>query len=298
MVISVMLWAAGVGLGLWFVALWVFPPAPSLNSLIVGLKATPPRSSLLISDTDGWATRLGRPFVSTLRDLGLPAHGIRHDLAITGRSSDSYLADKAALGLAGMFLPPALGLVLSLADRPLPWLMPAIGSVAAATVGFLLPDIVIRAQAKRRRSDFRHALSFYLDLIDILLAGGVGVDGAISYAASVGHHWSFRQLRRALTTARVARTSPWIAIGQLGEELDVPELTKLAATLSLAGTEGAQVRQTLVDSSDALGSKLCSATEAQANSATERMIIPAILMAFGFVIFVFYAALSQGIGSL
>ncbi len=156
----------------------------------------------------------------------------------------------------------------------------------------------MRAQAKRRRANFRHALGAYLDVIDIFLAGGAGVDGALHDAASLGHGWSFNQIRRALHTAELTRTTPWAELGRLGEELDIAELTQLAATLSLAGTEGAKVRASLAAKADALRSKAAADAEATANAATERMSVPAALMAFGFIAFVFYPALSQVSASL
>ena len=59
---------------------------------------------------------------------------------------------------------------------------------------FSLPDLGIHAEAGKRRADFRHALGSFLDLVVISLAGGAGVEGALSEAAAIGHGWSFAQL--------------------------------------------------------------------------------------------------------
>jgi tight adherence protein C len=295
---TIVLLAGGVGVGLWLLAVWLFPPRPTLASLLARLDATPAPPPILLAENAGWAHRLGRPFIGLLRAMGFPTTGVAKDLAITGRSADTHLAEKAALALTGALLPALLELVLTLANRGFPWLVTAVAAAALALGGFLLPDLLVRAEAARRRTTFRHALSAYLDLIDILLAGGAGVDGALFDAASTGHGWSFQQIRRALTTARITRSTPWATLGQLGDELDITELSELAAALSLAGTEGAKVRASLAAKAEALRIAGGAEAEAKANSATERMTIPAALMAFGFIIFVFYPAMSQITGNL
>ncbi|AXK37719.1 secretion system protein [Streptomyces armeniacus] len=263
------------------------------------LQAEPaPPPPILPADHGGWAQHLGKPFVGALRASGLPGRALHRDLAITGRSVEVHLAEKAALALTGLLMPAAVEFALVLAGRPLPWVMPLGGSLALAAAGFVLPDATARREAARRRAEFRHALGAYLNLVHLLLAGGAGVEGALHAACSVGNGWAFQQLRRALETAQVTRTSPWQTLGQLGEELHVPELSELAAALSLAGTEGAKVRASLNAKAAALRHQDASTAEADANAATERMTLPTTLMAVGFILFVFYPALTQVTTSL
>ncbi|MDI5969894.1 type II secretion system F family protein [Streptomyces sp. SL13] len=296
--ITLALLAACAGLGMWALVIWLFPPRRRLSDLITRLESTPAPPPLLTADRGGWAVRVGSPFNGWLRALGLPNDRTRQDLAITERSVDAFLAEKAALALFGLLLPGAVAGILTLADRPLPWALPLAVSIGVAVTGFVLPDLMVRTEAERRRAAFRHALGAYLNLIHVLLAGGAGVDGALAYATEIGQGWSVQQLRRALTTARLTRTSPWTTLKQLGEELDVGELAELAAALSLAGSEGARVRSSLAAKAAAMRSRSSSEAEGKANSATERMALPGMLMAFGFIIFVFYPALTQITASL
>jgi Flp pilus assembly protein TadB len=289
---------AGAGLGLWALAVWLVPPQPPLADLITRLNTphTPP--PILGSSDGGLAVRLGSPLAGLLRSAGLPGHGTARDLAVTERSADALLAEKATLAVLGLLLPGAVEVLLLLGGRPLPWQIPLAGCLALGVGGFVLPDILVRQEARRRRTAFRHALGAYLDLMHILLAGGAGVDGALTDAAAVGQGWSFDQLRRALNTARLTRTSPWAALGRLGEELQVAELTELAAALSLAGTEGARVRASLAAKAAAMRHRDGAEAEGRANAATERMALPGMVMAIGFVVFVFYPALTQITASL
>ncbi|WP_031520609.1 type II secretion system F family protein [Streptomyces sp. NRRL F-5123] len=290
---------AGLGCGLWATAVWLVPPHPPLAELVSRLR-TPPKPTPVLRGTDdaGWAIRLGSPFTGLLRELGLPGHSLTGDLAVTERSPEAFLAEKAALTVVGLLLPGTVEILLVLGGRPLPWQMPLAGCLALAVGGFLLPDVTVRQEAARRRAAFRHALGAYLDLMHVLLAGGAGVDGALTDAAAIGEGWAFRQLRRALNTARLTRSSPWSALAQLGDELQVAELFELAAALSLAGTEGARVRASLAAKAAAMRHRAGAEAEGAANAATERMALPGMVMAIGFVVFVFYPALTQITASL
>lgn len=298
MIVVLVVLGAGTGLGLWALAVWTVPPRPPLAELIGRLHVQQKPPPILATGDGGWVVRLGSPLGGLLRSLGLPGRGITADLAIAERSPDGHLAEKAVLAVLGLLLPGSVELLLVLGGRPLPWQMPLAGSLALAVGGFLLPDLTVRKEAQRRRAAFRHALGAYLNLIHVLLAGGAGVEGALADAAAIGQGWSFRQLRRALETARLTRTSPWNALGQLGDELQVGELSELAAALSLAGTEGARVRASLAAKSAAIRQRDGAEAEGAANAATERMALPGMVMAIGFVIFVFYPALTQITASL
>ena len=284
---------AGTGLGLWALLRWLFPPRPPLSDLTARLNAGPTLPSPASVDPGGWAARLGTPFVGLLSEAGLPGRTTVQDLAVAERSHQVHLAEKAALTLAGLLLPATTTTLLALAGRPLSWPVLLAASLAAATGGFLLPDVTVHAEAERRRTAFRHALGAYLDLTHVLLAGGAGIEGALTDAARTGHGRSFHHLQRALTTARLTRTTPWAALAHLGEELHIAELAELAAALSLAGTEGAKVRASLAAKAGAMRRRGGAEAEGKANAATERMAVPAVLMAFGFIVFVFYPALIQ-----
>ncbi|MET9225590.1 type II secretion system F family protein [Lentzea sp. NPDC003310] len=289
--ISMALWGAGIGIGLWAFATYIFPPRPSLRALVDQLQAEPTAKPILTAGANGWASGVGKPFVNALSSLGLPGKALRDDLAVVGKAVDDHLAEKAALAVIGILLPPLGQLVFVVAGAGLSWQIPFLASVSLAVGGFLLPDANARREAKQRRSTFRHALSAYLNLIRVLLAGGAGVDGALNVAAAVGKGWAFEQLRRALMTARLTRSTPWAALRQLGTELGVQPLTELAASVSLAGTEGARVRASLAAKAGALRTRELALTEAEAQAATERMSVPVVVLCAGFLIFIGFPAL-------
>jgi hypothetical protein len=82
----------------------------------------------------------------------------------------------------------------------------------------------------------------------------------------------------------------WAALAGLGTELGIPELEELPASIALAGTEGARVRESLVARAASLHTHELAAAEATAGAATEAMSAPVALLALGFVAFLAFPA--------
>ena len=212
---------AGVGGGLFLVARGLYPPRPSLAHALAQLRRLPEPAPVLTpvltpEAEGGYAARLGRPAARVLARSGagwlVPAT-VRRDLAVLGRSLERHLAEQVTLGLVGLLFAPAIAALLLLGGAHLPFVVPLWASLIFMVAGFVLPDLGIHADAGRRRRDFRHALSSFLDLVVVALAGGGGVETALADAASVGSGWAFALLRRALDQARLARQTPWAALG-------------------------------------------------------------------------------------
>ncbi|MEV6825606.1 type II secretion system F family protein [Amycolatopsis sp. NPDC051102] len=296
--ITALILGAGLGLGLWALAVWAFPPRPALGAVLARSTAAPAPTPILATEGTGWAARLGRPFIAPLRALGLPGERLARDLTVTGRPAATHLAEKATLAIAGLLAPVLLQLLLTLAGLSLGIEFPIIAGLVLAAAGFVLPDLQAKSDAAKLRTGFRHALSAYLDLVWITLAGGAGVDSALNDSVAIGRGWAFEQIRRALDTARLTRTTPWATLRQLGEELDVTELSELAASVSLAGTEGAKVRTSLAAKAGALRTHQITDAEGDAQAATERMSLPVMALFLGFLAFIAYPALTQVLNGL
>lgn len=152
--------------------------------------------------------------------------------------------------------------------------------------------------AERARRTFSYALSSYLDLASVLLAGGAGSETALIAAASTGDSWSFRMIRETLETARAERTPSWRAFGELGRRLGLVDLERLAGSMQLAGEHGAKVRLSLATQADALRARQISEIEAEAQAATERMGVPTVLLFVGFIALLGYPALDLVVGQM
>jgi len=84
-VITALVLGAGLGVGLWALAVWLFPPRPALGAVLARSTTPPAPPPILATEDTGWAARLGRPFIAPLRALGLPGERLTRDLAVIGR---------------------------------------------------------------------------------------------------------------------------------------------------------------------------------------------------------------------
>ncbi|MDA8314450.1 MAG: type II secretion system F family protein [Actinomycetota bacterium] len=293
---------AGTGFGMWLVVRGLFPARPSLADALAQLKRVPEAAPVLAPASEGGAAaRIGRPVARWLGHLGagwLVPGRIRQDLAVLDRSPERHLAEKVTLSLVGLLLVPTFAVLLSLGGAHLSLALPLWAALVLAAVGFVVPDLGIHADANRRRRDFRHALSSFLDLVVVALAGGGGVESALADAAGVGAGWPFAYLHRALDQARLAREAPWTALGRLGAELGVGELSELAASVALAGTEGAKVRASLAAKATSLRTHQLAEAETADQAASERMSLPVVLLFAGFLFFIGFPAVEGVLHSL
>jgi Flp pilus assembly protein TadB len=296
-VIAALLLGAGCGGGLLLVVRGLFPPRPSLAEALAELRRVPqPAAVLAEDDPGGFAARLGRPAAGALTRAGagwLVPGALRRDLAVLGRQPERHLAEKVALGLVGLLFAPAVAALLALGGATVPVIVPVWAALVLMAGGFFIPDLGVHAEAARCRRDFRHALSSFLDLVVISLAGGGGVETALADAAGIGEGWAFAALRRALDQARLARQTPWAALARLGGDLGVGELSELAASVSLAGSEGAKVRASLAAKATSLRTHELAEAETADQAATERMSLPVVVLFAGFLFFLGFPAVER-----
>lgn len=276
------------GLGLVLVGLGLRPRRLPLHLALAQITAT---SSPRPDAHGGWLReQVTAPVAHALVKAGLQAGSVRRDLQVCGRTLEAHVGSKVGVGLFGALLIPAMATVMALGGVVMPWAVIVPLSAIFGVAGFLVPDLLIKAHAAELRAEARRALGAFLDLAVIVLAGGAGVQTALERAAGTGGGWAFERIRRALATARATRAAPWAALARLGEELGVQEFQELAASVELAGTEGARVRESLVAKAASLRAHELATAEAKAASATEAMSVPVALLAMGFVIFLAFPA--------
>lgn len=277
----------GVGLGVLVVARGLRPPRPALAAALRSLEQ--PRRGPL---GPGSAAR------AVVEGLGVDLGRLRQDLRVVGRAPERHALDKITVALAFLALPMASGALLRAGGVSVRGGALALGGAGLAGLGFLVPDLLLRSEARRRRREFRHALSAYLDLVAIVVAGGGGTETALYAGVEVGRGWPFEELRRRLDACRLSGEPPWSALEHLGTELGVDELREVAAGIGLAGTHGAKVRQSLAARAASLRQHRLAEIESEAQAATEKMSVPVVLMLFGFVAFVMYPALQLVLAGL
>jgi tight adherence protein C len=152
--------------------------------------------------------------------------------------------------------------------------------------------------AQRRRTDMNMAVAVFLDLVNVLLAGGAGIETAIVTAASAGDGWAFEEIRNTITRAQSSRERYWDALHDAGSFLQVQSLQDVAQSIRLAGEHGGRIRQSLMSRADALRKSNLAHIEHEAERRTERMGVPMVVMFVGFVMFIGYPAFATTMTAL
>ncbi len=268
------------GLGCWLFAGELIPAGPSLRAALGRLDSGGGRA-------DGRApflVRLGRRLGTSAPWLPVPTA----DLRLLGQDPAAWLARKFGYGLIGLALVPVLSALLVLGGQSLPLTIPAGGALALGTGMFFLPDLVTRVNAKQQRSDFRYALTSYLDLVALERGAGAAPTEALEAAAEVGCGWAFERIGGALDQARKASKPPWDGLAALAAEIGIAELGDLAEIAHVAGHEGARILETLSARAESMRAEALAATKAQAGARSTTMVLPIALLAGGFLVLLIF----------
>jgi len=290
--------AAGAlaGLGLFLLALALIPRRVSLARQIAAFDSGHTRQSArrepraLSEKESETSRRVGALAARLCAEQGWEFPSVKANLSLCGKSFESYLAGKILLALFGLIFAPILAILAGLAGIRFSLVIPVWMGLIVAGIFFFLPDLDLRQKATARRRDFRHAVGSFLDLVAMNLAGGRGVPEALMAAGDIGSGWAMWRIRDALTNARITGQTPWQALGALGEDVGVEELTDLSAALSLVAEDGAKVRESLTARAASLRRREISDLEGKAGQRSQSMLIAQMLLCVGFLLFILYPA--------
>ncbi|GAA1025640.1 hypothetical protein GCM10009557_00330 [Virgisporangium ochraceum] len=269
----------GVGAGLALIVYGLRPPRRHLAEVLTALRNPPVRQP----------TGRHRAYAMVAlpaRRFGLPRARVRQDLAVVGKDAVQHLAEQTAATLFGALVIPATLALLGFGGQVPLWL-----GIVGAAAGFRWTDAALHSAAEKRREELRHSLAMLLSLLTISLARGAGVEQAVDEASGICTGWAADRLRQVLATARLLRQPPWQALGELGDQTGVTELSELAAAMALAGTEGARVRASLAARAAAMRQAATAAMETQAERASSRMAVPLLVLGIAYLIFLLYPPL-------
>ncbi|MEU1628230.1 hypothetical protein ABZ746_23440 [Streptomyces sp. NPDC020096] len=288
---------AGAGIAVGIAVRELVPARPDLADALRRLDParTPAPTTESAPQTGAAAVpeQVGARLLTSLGDLVRLPH---KDLELLRITPAQHLGIKALWALGAFLFPQVLLALLALAGVSLPFVLPGIASVALAILFWLHPTADVKSKAKAARREFRYAVASYLERVELARAARSGASQALVRAAAVGDSWTHLRLRTALEQAQLAGVSAWDALKQLADELDIPELARPAETLALAG-EGASVRATLQAQARQLRAALLADAKAEANTASEAMIIPVVALVVLMMIFVGYPAAAQILSS-
>jgi Flp pilus assembly protein TadB len=214
-------------------------------------------------------------------------------LALSGISLEDLCTQVVAAAVAGALAVLLCWVAIGAAGIHMPLALPIWGVLLAGVAAGTIPMMELRSKVLLLRRQARQVVGSLLDLVVLAMAGGMGVESALQAASRVGDDWVSRRTERALALARDAGMTPWDALGRLGEELGVRELVELAASMGLAGQEGARVKASLAAKAASIRRHELAEAETEANTLTERLFLPGVLLLAGFLVFIGYPALSR-----
>lgn len=291
--ITLPLLGAGLGAALCLVAfqLWRARPDPLVRlGRLYAAAPTPDPTRAADPAGDGLTARVGQRLMATLARHGIHYPRLRQDLAINGDTLVTALARKALAAVAGLGVGLLLSALLADSGVPLPAGAPAAIAIGLAGLLFLIPDLEARQTAARRRREFRHALSAYLDWVALQMSGRAAAEQALPHAAAIGAGWPLTLIRHTVIGATRAGRDVWDALAELGERIGVTQLRDLGALIKLVAHDGAQVRDTLTARAASLRAEELADAKGTAGKRDQSMLLAEILIGAGFAVFVGYAA--------
>ena len=238
--------------------------------------------------------RLARRLADVVTRRGRDLTNLNQDLAVTEATLEAYLSRTLILAGLGFLAPVALFGLISVVGLGVPVGVGMLLGAGLAATMVVATNRELREQAGGRRAELRRALSVYLDLVAMSLEAGRAHAEALPAAAQIGTGWAFTWLQDATVEApRWDGITAWAALGRLGERVGMSELVELEGTLTLAQDDGAKVKASLIARAQTLRAQRVADAEAAADKSTESMRFAVIVMAFAFITYEFYPAVSR-----
>jgi tight adherence protein C len=281
--------AAGgaLGLGLWFMIRGWFPATPSLQRELEAFHR--PRTVASGSGIDAVVQRWSWQVLYLVEG---DSTGLERDVAVVGTTMERHALERFLLAAVGAAFPVAVAAVaLAATGTVLSPLLTGLAALALGAGGYFGPSVVLRSNAEQRRKEFVTALTAYVRVVTLILAGGGGVATALTQASKESDSWPFLRLREVLAETRMSGESPWTALNRLGADLGVAELSGLASSIALAGDSGARVRESLEAKAATMRNHELAAAEAVANSRSELMAGPTFVMLVALMLLLMFPAM-------
>ena len=245
------------------------------------------------ADGDGLRDRLGLRLAEFFARHGWEMRSVRTDLFVLQRSWQRLLVTKFGLAVVGFLVGPLLFAAAVAVGIHVSPLIPLWVALALAGVFFMLPDLEVRRDAEAKRLDLRRIIAAYLDLVSMNLAGGRGLPEALTAAAEISEGEGLGRIRDCLAEARLSGTQQWAALGKLGSDLGIKELTDLGTALALVADDGAKVRASLSARAETMRKRELADMEGKAGARSQSMLVAQMFLCLGFMVFILFPAVMR-----
>lgn len=155
-------------------------------------------------------------------------------------------------------------------------------ALLGASVLFFIPNLVVVRRLKKRRDEVRQHLPQAVDLLEICVSSGIGLDMAWNIVSDEVQHvnpilasaMSLTNFEINLGTSRVE------AMRHMAERTGVGELSSLAAILIQTERFGTSIAETLRVFADSMREERSFTAEESAEKMAVRLVIPMVLFIF------------------
>jgi len=215
------------------------------------------------------------------------------DLEILGRTPERHFASLALSAGLAMIFPVLLTVVAFVLRLNVPFPVPLAVTIVASGGAALLAHRDMLGKAKAARAEFIRALCTYASLTAHQVRSGHGAVEAMERSASICHGWPYIRLRTALLAAQLQMRPPWDELKSLAFEINVAELASFADIMRSAGTDGAQVYQTLRAQASSLRDQIRARSLETAKTRTSKLDVPSTMLVIILLILVGYPLMAS-----
>ncbi len=244
-------------------------------AVVVSAAARPPLATALL-------TRIGR-----ILSLGRTSPRLQEELTKAGYHGASpammYLGSKALLLAAGL---PALLAVSASMHVPAPTRVAAVACGAGGL--FFLPNMLLKARCRKRSQEVRHHLPDAIDLLEVCVSSGIGLDMAWNLVSD--------EIRRvspvlademALTNLEIHLGAPRVAaMRHMSIRTGAEELGSLVAVLVQSERFGTSISDALRAFAGSMRENRSLRAEESAEKMAIKLLFPMILFIFPVVLIV------------
>lgn len=295
LILAVLAALAFGGAVLFFVAAFR-PSLPNLSDLFVALERPLQPTALTSRGRPESATATG----SVMERVGrtrlfrnVPGPAIPYsDLDLLGLTADRFVGYQVSAAGVCLMFPALVGAASNTFGLPMSMTLPLMLGVALAIGGWYFPHYAVRQDAKAARERFGRAVTSYIDLVVLERLSGAGVASAVVEASHVARAPLFVRIRETLLRRRLERQPPHVALRQLADSIDLPELRDLADTLTIAARDS-PVTEALRAKARTIRNEFLARDVERAGRASQRQTAATTLLLMLFLVFMGAPALMR-----
>ena len=168
-----------------------------------------------------------------------------------------------------------LGVLLVLRFLGEPSVFNLVLAVIGTLFGYFLPEGLLDSKVNQRQAAIRVDVSDTIDQIGVMVRAGLGIDAAIARTARSGKGPFAQELGRVVQDMRVG-VGRSVALTNMAERTDIPELRGFVAALAQAEKLGVPVSDTLRIQSGELRIKRRQQAEEQAMKLPVKILFPMV----------------------